>query len=80
MFSRRLDSPTGSPDASCAGGHNCPAVLELETGDFAVIGTDITEKSVGNLPPGCGCGAEERVVRVPRRTLVRARSGIPVEA
>jgi len=80
MFIRRLDSILGSPDASCAGGHNCPAVLELETGDFAVIGTDITDKSAGNLPPGCGCGPEERVVRVPRKTLVLARSGIPAEA
>jgi hypothetical protein len=76
MFIRRLGVISGQP--LCSSGHSCPEVLELLSGDFAVIGTDITAEAVGNLPPGCGCGSDERVVRVPRSVLVRARSDIPV--
>ena len=71
MFLRRLGP------AACTGGHSCPDILELESGDFAIIGTDITAQAVSQLPAGSGCGPEERVVRIPRQTLVRARPEIP---
>ena len=74
MFLRRL-GPTG---ASCAGGSACPDILELESGDFAIIGMDITNEAKSKLPPDCGCGPNERVVRIPRETLISARSNIPV--
>ena len=77
MFLRRLDQATVSPANLCAGGHSCPAILELDSGDFAIIGADITELSAGNLPPGSGCGPDERVIRIPRQTLLRARMNIP---
>lgn len=76
MFIRRL----GSPTLPCSGGNGCPDVLELDSGDFAVIGTDITAQADGKLPSGSGCGPDERVVRVPRRVLVAARADIPVTA
>ena len=75
MFIRRLG--VVGQQSSCSSGHSCPEVLELASGDFAVIGTDITAAAVGNLPPGCGCGAGERVVQLPRAILVRARPEIP---
>lgn len=56
---------------------NCPDILALESGDFAVIGIDITEESIGRLPATVGCGRGERVVWVPRRTLVLAKRDIP---
>jgi len=71
MFSRRLGR------ALCSGGHSCPDILELESGDFAVIGKDITNEAATRLPPGSGCGADERIVRIPRATLVFAKSDIP---
>lgn len=75
MIARRLGP---APDAArCGGGHNCPDLFELVTGDFAVIGTDVTEQLAGMLPPGSGCGPGERIVSVPRRTLVLARNDIP---
>ncbi len=40
-------------------GHSCPDILELQTGDFAVIGKDITEQAIGSLPSGSGCGMGE---------------------
>ena len=78
MFIRSL--LVKSESSLCSSGHNCPDVLELEGGDFAVIGTDITEAATGNLPQGSGCGPGECVVRVPRKLLVEARAGIPVVA
>jgi len=74
MFIRKLGP---SVPVLCSGGHSCPDILELESGDFAVIGSDITDLSADKLPPGCGCGPGERVVRIPRKTLVEARSDIP---
>jgi len=58
----------------CSGGSSCPDILELKSGDFAVIGVDITTQAVSSLPPGSGCGPDERIVRIPRRTLVLART------
>lgn len=75
MILRRLGP---QPDAAlCVNGRACPDLFELTTGDFAIIGADITEEASSCLPPGSGCGPEERIVRVPRRTLVLARSDIP---
>jgi len=75
MFIRRLGVATEA--ARCSGGSKCPDILEMESGDFAIIGTDITQEAVGKLLPGSGCGPGERVVSIPRRTLVLARPDIP---
>ena len=72
IFLRRLDSPL-----PCSGGHSCPAVLEMAGGDFAVIGIDVTEAVTNRLPATAGCGPDERVVRVPRQTLIAAKRDIP---
>ena len=76
MFIRRLGLDHAAGALPCASGHGCPDILELETGDFAVIGADITS-AAGQLPAGSGCGPGERMVRVPRALLVRARADIP---
>ena len=55
----------------------CPDILELEDGSFAIIGSDITEVSHGRLPPTVSCGPDERVIRIPRKTLVLAKASIP---
>lgn len=75
MILRKLGPKT---DASrCAGGHGCPDLFELTTGDFAVIGTDITRVALNWLPPGSGCAPSERIISVPRRTFVLAKQDIP---
>jgi hypothetical protein len=77
MILRRL-GPT--PNVShCSGGYTCPDIFELASGDFAVIGTDITEQATAWLPPDSGCGPNERIVTLPRRILVLARTAIPTE-
>lgn len=75
MILRKLGPPTDA--ALCVSGHACPDLFELTTGDFAIIGADITQEASACLPPGSGCSPQERIVRVPRRTLVLARADIP---
>jgi hypothetical protein len=75
MFKRRLGPPPAE-HLACAGCQGCPDILELENGDFAVIGTDMTEYAK-DLPTWAGCAPTERIVRIPRRTLVLARADIP---
>lgn len=74
MFIRRLGiDPVGT--RLCA--RSCPDILELADGDFAVIGADITTQAADHLPVGSGCSPEERIVRIPRALLLRARKELP---
>lgn len=77
MFMRRLGRGSLAGSLPCSGGHNCPEIFEMSSGDFAIIGLDITSEATASLPGGSGCGPGERIVRVPRRTLVEARRDIP---
>lgn len=75
MFLRSLTQP--NIPAACSGGRSCPDILELQNGDYAVIGTDITLVASPQLPSGAGCGDGERIVQIPRALLVQAKSEIP---
>ena len=77
MFTRRLGPHPHANGAQTPALEGCPDLLELSDGDFAVIGIDITEAARGKLEFGAGCGADERIVRIPRRTLVLAKRDIP---
>lgn len=77
MFLRRLGPDPHANGARTVALQGCPDILELASGDFAVIGIDITDAARGQLPPTVGCGPDERVVLIPRRTLVLARADIP---
>lgn len=55
----------------------CPDVLELENGDFAIIGVRITSDLKDRLPETVGCGADEEIVLVPRYVLANAKRDIP---
>ena len=74
MFKRRLGSEAL---AVCEHGHLCPQILELNNGDFAAVGVDITADALPAMPPGPGVGPNERVVLLPRRVIVEARRDIP---
>ena len=75
-FLRRL-GPSPQAINACTIALRCPDVFELESGDFAIIGKDITEESAMNLPADAGCGPDERIVLVPRKTLIGAKRDIP---
>jgi hypothetical protein len=76
MFVRRLNATEGPRALSCYSTYGCPDIWELENGDFAVIGVDMTEHA-SKLPASAGCGPTERIVRIPRTLLVSAKPHIP---
>jgi len=80
MFIRSLLHSSQATVHACTGGHRCPDILELDAGDFAVIGTDITEVGSVKLPPGSGCAPHERIVRVPRDVFIRAMAELQATA
>lgn len=77
MFIRRLGQDPHKDGALTPALQGCPDILELEDGDFAIIGIDITEAAVAKMFPTAGCGPDERVVKIPRKTLVLAKQDIP---
>jgi len=76
-FLRRLGPDPHADGAQSVACDGCPDLWELASGDFAVIGIDITETAKHGLPPTAGCGADERVVLLPREVLVKAKRDIP---
>ena len=79
MFLRRLGPDPHANGAKTAALSGCPDILELADGDFAIIGTDITEAAKERMFITANCGPEEKVVRIPRATLLRAKHDIPEE-
>jgi hypothetical protein len=77
MFIRRLGQDPHANGQQTASLQGCPDILELETGDFAIIGVDITEEAKAHMFPTAGCGPDERVVRIPRKMLISAKQDIP---
>ncbi|MFD5748193.1 hypothetical protein [Streptomyces sp. NPDC127033] len=59
------------------GEQGCPDVWELENGDIAVVGRDLTDSYLTRLPPGLAVAADERIVVIPRRTAVAAKEDLP---
>jgi hypothetical protein len=76
MFLKRLGPDPHANGAQTSALQGCPDIFELEDGDFAIIGSDITEFAK-QLPPGASCGPDERMIRIPRKTLVLAKTDIP---
>jgi hypothetical protein len=56
---------------------SCPDILELDDGQFLVIGTDVTETARDRLPADAAIADYERAVLITRATLVRAKDDIP---
>jgi hypothetical protein len=77
MFAKRIGSDPHANGVQSVGCDGCPDIWELDNGDFAVIGIDITGAAKAKLPPTAGCGPDERIVRIPRNLLVNAKPDIP---
>jgi hypothetical protein len=77
MFIRRLGPNPHENGARTENLAGCPDILELENGDFAVIGRDITSEARRSMFPTASCGPDERVVRLPRTIMVAAKRDIP---
>ncbi|MFH0957631.1 MAG: hypothetical protein V1897_02910 [Pseudomonadota bacterium] len=77
MFKRRLGPNPHANGATTPCLSGCPDVFELVSGDFALIGKDITPEASALLPPDASCGPDERIISIPRRILVGAKHDIP---
>ncbi|GAA0704393.1 hypothetical protein OOK44_25475 [Streptomyces cellulosae] len=60
-----------------ATGATCPDLFELADGNFAVIGTDVTDSLESHLPADAARADYERIVVITRETLVKAKPDIP---
>jgi hypothetical protein len=58
-------------------GPTCPDIWELDNGDVAVIGRDLTATYSGRLPQGVNVGHDERLVIIPGIMLRAAKPDIP---
>jgi hypothetical protein len=77
MIRRRLGPPPHADGVRTSALAGCPDIFELESGDFAIIGRDITAVTARHLPADASCGPDEIIVQIPRRTLVLAKQDIP---
>ena len=55
----------------------CPDIFETETGDFLIIGRDVTSIVEPEIPADAVISKGERVVLIPRDLLVSAVDNIP---
>lgn len=66
------------PGETGSGGEGgCPDIWELDNGDVAVIGRDLTPTYAGRLPDGVSVGVGERLVVLPRGMMIAAKADIP---
>ncbi|RKN05202.1 hypothetical protein [Streptomyces radicis] len=76
LFARRLGrsaAELGTTD----GEDGCPDIWQLDNGDVAVIGRDLTAAYRGRLPEGVTVAAHERLVIIPGIMLSSAKADIP---
>lgn len=75
-FTRRLGKSASELDIS--GGRNgCPDLWQLDNGDVAIIGRDLTDHYRAQLPADASIAADERLVVVPGVTMSAAKPDIP---
>ncbi|MDT3439586.1 hypothetical protein [Pseudofrankia sp. BMG5.37] len=75
-FRRRLGlsaAELGATDAT----PKCPDIWELDNGDIAIVGCDLTATYEHRLPDGVHVGSDERLVVIPREMLIAAKPDIP---
>ncbi|MFI0483105.1 hypothetical protein [Actinomadura sp. 9N215] len=75
-FRRRLGK-SAQELGNTNGRDGCPDIWELDNGDVAVIGRDLTRAYLPRLPEDAAVAADERIVIIPRSTLIAAKHDIP---
>lgn len=75
-MARRLGK--SATELGATGGRDgCPDIWQLDNGDIAVIGRDLTAAYRGRLPEGVTIAGDERLVIIPGRMLSAAKADIP---
>lgn len=54
----------------------CPDIWELDDGDIAVVGRDVTDRFAERMPSDLVVGDDERLVVIPRNLLIAAKADI----
>ncbi|MDA3625162.1 hypothetical protein [Saccharopolyspora oryzae] len=75
-FSRRLGK-SAAELGDTTGRTGCPDIWELDNGDVAFIGRDLTSSYASRLPEGVTIAEDERLVVLPRNMVVAAKEDIP---
>ncbi|GAA1932752.1 hypothetical protein [Kitasatospora viridis] len=75
-FARRLGKSSHELGQT-SGNASCPDIWELDNGDVAVIGRDLTDSYQGRLPEGVSIDPGEHLVVIPRATVIAAKADIP---
>ncbi|WP_103529663.1 hypothetical protein [Streptomyces sp. SM12] len=75
LFARRLGK-SARELGTTADHDGCPDIWELDNGDIAVIGRDLTDSYAARLPPDVTIAADERLVVVPGTMLRSAKPDI----
>ncbi|RBM17916.1 hypothetical protein [Streptomyces sp. PT12] len=75
-FVRRLGKPPAELGVS-EDNEDCPDIWQLDNGDVAVIGRDLTTAYRTRLPEGVTLAGDERLVVIPGTTLSAAKKDIP---
>lgn len=57
--------------------NDCPDIWELDNGDIAIVGRDVTSAFADRLPGDVRIAADERLVVIPGNMLSAAKSDIP---
>jgi hypothetical protein len=60
-----------------SGARKCPDLFELDSGDYLVIGQDVTDHFAGALPDQGLVSEGERIVLVPRLLFASAKNELP---
>ncbi|MFI0780625.1 hypothetical protein [Streptomyces sp. NPDC021212] len=76
LFERRLGR-SGKELGVTDGRDDCPDIWQLNNGDIAVIGRDLTAVYGAQLPDGVSVGPDERLVVIPGSMLRAAKADIP---
>lgn len=76
LFERRLGK-TAQELGKSKDTEDCPDIWQLDNGDIAVIGRDLTADYSGKLPSGVSLSADERLVVIPGNMLSAAKKDIP---
>lgn len=76
LFERRLGR-TAQELGNSDDDDDCPDIWQLENGDVAVIGRDLTAAYSAHLPAGVSLAADERLVVIPGNMLSAAKVDIP---
>ncbi|MGO4429632.1 hypothetical protein AB4Z54_65565, partial [Streptomyces sp. MCAF7] len=68
LFAKRLGKSAAELGNS-QGEEKCPDIWQLDNGDIAVIGRDLTAVYASRLPTGVAIGSDERLVVIPGNML-----------